>query len=151
MIPSATHTGVLAIIPCSKEKIWDTEPERGAVPAGIAYTSTLHKLCQDYANAHADHWIILSAKYGFLSPSDPVPGPYDITFSRAQDPVVGDRLLTLQAQAISARELLLLLPPDYAQRVRRAFAGRSLALHHPFGGGQDLATFEQQLGKALSG
>ena len=141
---------VLAIIPCSREKIWDAEPQRGAVTAGAAYTSPLHLRCQEYAKRHADGWMVLSAKYGFLAPGDPVPGSYDVTFSRPDDPVVSDRVLANQAQAINAQELLLLLPPEYEARVRHAFFGRNLPVRAPFAPWQDLATLEAQIVRALS-
>jgi len=140
----------IAIIPCSKEKIWDQEPDRGATPARLAYTSSLHLLCQAYAEKYADGWIILSAKYGLLAPEDPIPATYDITFSRPEDPVISMGDLSLQAERINADELLLLLPPDYETRVRAAFRDRPMDFLAPLGTYKDIKTMEIELAQALN-
>ena len=140
----------IAIIPCSKEKIWDLEPDRGATPAKFAYTSSLHLLCQEYAEKYADGWIILSAKYGFLSPEDSIPATYDITFSRPEDPVISVDDLSSQAEGINADELLLLLPPDYETRVRSAFRDRPMTFLVPLGTYKDIKTMEIELAQALN-
>jgi len=128
----------LAIIPCSKEKIWDDAPQLGAVAAREAYCSPLYRLCLQHAEQHADRYVILSAKYGFLAPSDPIPGTYDVTFSRPDDPVVTDAVLRQQASAWPAQGLLLLLPARYEARVRAAVGHRSdLSRTWPFEGMND--------------
>jgi len=121
----------LAIIPCSKEKIWDEAPERGPCEARFAYTSRLHELCRIYAEEYADRWLILSAKYGFLKPDDILPETYDVTFSRSEDPFISLEDLRKQAQSIQARSLLLLLPSDYESRVIQAFEGLQLEFRLP--------------------
>jgi hypothetical protein len=37
---------------------------------------------RQYAEASGGDWVILSAKYGFLRPTDVIPGPYEVTFKR---------------------------------------------------------------------
>lgn len=70
----------LCIIPCGKRKIWDNHPNLGAIMAENAYIGTFHNLCMRYAKRHFDCWVTLSAKHGFLLPTDMVPGNYDLTF-----------------------------------------------------------------------
>lgn len=112
----------LAVIPCSKEKIWDTRPALGAVAARQAYTSPFHQQCRALADQAGVPWVILSALHGFLAPNDAVPGPYDVTFSRAGDPVVTHETLQQQACELPKGQLWLLLPDDYSERVVAAVA-----------------------------
>jgi hypothetical protein len=113
----------LAVIPCSREKVWDLEPKRGAVQAAMAYRSAFHHLARAYAEKHADGWVILSAKYGFLAPADIVEGAYDVTFGRPDDPTISDQALARQATSRWAEfsTVLVLTPKLYEQRVRDAF------------------------------
>jgi hypothetical protein len=115
---------VLAVIPCSKEKIWDIDAQRGAVRADQAYRSAFHKLSRLYAEKHADDWVILSAKYGFLCPGDRVDGPYDVTFGRPLDPYITQSDLSAQASEGWSKvgAVIVLCPSLYEQRVRRAFS-----------------------------
>jgi len=77
----APNAGIpLIIVGCGKAKIWDRNPSLGAVCARDVYTSWLFKLCSRYAEARADdHWVILSAKYGFLAPANLITN-YDVAF-----------------------------------------------------------------------
>lgn len=80
--------GTLVIVPCGGQKIWDREPGRGATAACEVYTSGFFRINRAYAERFGDAWVILSAKYGFVRPSDPIPGPYNVTFKRkASGPV----------------------------------------------------------------
>ncbi|MFC4556892.1 DUF6884 domain-containing protein [Virgibacillus kekensis] len=78
----------LSIIPCGRKKIWDKYPDLGPVPAGNAYTGTLHTLCRKYAEKYTDDWVILSAKHGFLSEDDLVEGQYDVTFGQKSNEII---------------------------------------------------------------
>jgi hypothetical protein len=73
---------MLVIIPCGQSKVWDDQPERGPVKARDAYTGPPFKVNRDYAEAFASRWVILSAKYGFISPDFLIPGPYNVTFKK---------------------------------------------------------------------
>jgi hypothetical protein len=59
---------VLIIIPCGKSKIWAKNPNAGPVRAKDAYTSNYFKLCRLYAERFSDRWLIISGKYGVISP-----------------------------------------------------------------------------------
>lgn len=73
----------ICIVPCGKEKIWKKYPDVGPTPAKDVYTGTFAKKCQEYARKFYDEaYLILSAKYGFLSPNDIVPGDYNVTFTK---------------------------------------------------------------------
>lgn len=71
----------LCIVPCGTKKIWKKTPDAGPTRAENVYLGPFSKKCQQYARIfYPDHWAILSAKYGFLVPSDIVPGTYDVSF-----------------------------------------------------------------------
>lgn len=73
-------------------------PDAGGVVAKDAYISPTFKLNRQYAEKFGDQWIILSAKYGFISPEFVIPGPYDVTFiDRKTQPI---SYASLQQQAI---------------------------------------------------
>ena len=72
----------LVVVPCGEPKIWDRKPEAGPTPAKDAYVGTAFKVNRQYAERVGDAWVVLSAKYGLLSPEDTVQGPYDVTFNR---------------------------------------------------------------------
>jgi len=72
----------LCIVPCGKKKIWDTDPSRGPTQALHVYSGPLVKKCIEYARKfHPHSWVILSAKFGFLFPSDVIPGDYNVSFN----------------------------------------------------------------------
>lgn len=90
----------LCIIPCGKRKIWDTDPEAGPTPARLAYLSAHHRNCQAYARTFfGDHWVILSARHGFLRPDDIVPENYDVPFSPQGVGEITPEQLRAQAEA----------------------------------------------------
>ncbi len=64
----------LCLVGCSKTKLLH------AAPAQDLYTSPLFRLGRAWAEQHADHWAILSARYGVLLP-DRVIEPYDTTIA----------------------------------------------------------------------
>lgn len=72
----------LCIIPCGSSKIWDKYPGAGPTKAKEVYTGSFHKKCREYAQLFHTHWVILSAKYGYLFPNDIVPGNYNVTFNK---------------------------------------------------------------------
>lgn len=89
----------LVIVPCGRSKIWDKHPSAGPTPAKDAYTGTPFKLNRQYAETFGDAWVILSAKYGFISPDFVLPSPYEVTFKRkSSDPVSVE---ALQAQVVA--------------------------------------------------
>ena len=123
---------ILAVIPCSKEKIWDIKPQQQAVPAKLAYRSAFHRYARNYAQTHCNQHIIFSAKYGLIKPEFLIQGPYDVTFSRPNDPCISMMQLKKQAlQYQSATSIWILCPKTYAQKLTQAFAELSPTLVFP--------------------
>jgi len=120
----------LGIVPCSKEKIWDLQPVAGAVPASRAYRSRFHQLAVAYVRSLTSDWLILSAKYGLLAPNQLIPGPYDISFTRPQDPTVSMSLLRQQAAAFARfGQVICVCPRLYGEKIEQAFAGYCPVVH----------------------
>ncbi|MBC6973270.1 hypothetical protein H9I32_13065 [Bacillus sp. Xin] len=78
----------LCIIPCGKKKIWDKYSEKGPTEAKDVYISPFGKACQAYASQFFTHWVILSAKHGFLRPTDIVQENYDLAFDSKSDEII---------------------------------------------------------------
>lgn len=141
-------------MPCSRRKIWDSEPELGPVPAAAAYTGTFYRLARAYAEEFADRWVILSALHGFLDPDDPVPGPYDVTFRRPRDPrCVSVRRLRKQVEekgltqydAVSA-----ICGRDYVTRIQGAFEDTGIEILTPLKGIGGIGSIQKWLKQAVS-
>ena len=64
-----------ALIACSKRKLATSAPARDL------YTGVLFRAARRWAEANADAWYILSAKYG-LVPPDRVISPYNVTLKQ---------------------------------------------------------------------
>ncbi|GEB32060.1 DUF6884 domain-containing protein [Brevibacillus parabrevis] len=88
----------LCIIACGAKKIWDVLPEAKATEAQHVYQSAFHKASQAYARTFFQEWAILSAKHGFLLPSDIVPENYDLAFGTKSEEIVTIDELIRQAQ-----------------------------------------------------
>ncbi|MBE5106727.1 hypothetical protein IGI01_16030 [Bacillus thuringiensis] len=78
----------LCIIPCGKKKIWDKYANYGPTGAKDVYISPFGKACQAYATEFFEDWVILSAKHGFLKPTDIVQGNYDLAFDSKSDEII---------------------------------------------------------------
>lgn len=127
----------LYVAPCGKAKVWDSDPARGPTPAGEAYTGTFAGAAAKYARASGAPWVILSAKYGFLRPTDLVPGPYDTTFLKpspdtVQVPALQEQIAALGLDQFS--EVVVLGGSAYARRVKDAFAGSATVVRTPLAG-----------------
>src|SRR5688572_26222430 len=72
--------GLLVIVSCGGQKVWTMRPRAGPVAAKDAYTSPVFRAARRYAEVFAEHWIILSAKYGLIEPEFIIPGPYNVSF-----------------------------------------------------------------------
>ena len=128
----------LGVVPCGKSKLWDTEPDAGAVEASRAYTGPFHGLAKRYAELKCDRYVILSAKHGFLLPSDKIPGPYNATFaSPGDDGLVTDDELRTQVEKLGldkATKVVVCGGVEYAKRVKTAFAGAQCVVETPLEG-----------------
>lgn len=72
----------LCIVTCGKRKIWDIDVEAGPTAAKNVYVGPLSKKAKEYAEKYySENWMILSAKYGFLNPTDIIPEDYDYCFN----------------------------------------------------------------------
>lgn len=90
-------SGTLVIIPCGQGKVWDKDPARRPVAARYAYTGAPFSVNRAYAEAFADRWIILSAKYGFIGPDYHI-ADYDVTFKKKSTKPVSVSVLLEQAR-----------------------------------------------------
>ncbi len=141
----------LCIIPCGSRKIWSHAPHLGGVAAEQAYISTYHRLCKQYAGLFFDHWVILSAKHGFLRPDDPVDGPYDVAFNRPGDKVIGTE--ALREQIVSKKldtfdTIVLLAGRKYRKPVTEAF-GVGPSILFPFERYKGIGYIQQALKAAV--
>lgn len=76
---------ILLIIPCSKIKIWDRNPDAKNVKAKDAYISPYFKLCRKFAEIIKARWLIFSAKYGLIPPEFIIPDNYNVSFNKNYD------------------------------------------------------------------
>jgi len=104
MMLEAEMGEMLVIVPCGQSKVWDDEPERGPVMARDAYTGSPFRVNRAYAEAFASRWVILSAKYGFISPDFLIPGPYNVTFKKRVTNPVGLARLIVQIKELRLDE-----------------------------------------------
>jgi hypothetical protein len=146
-----------AVIPCAREKAWDDGTTRGPVAARDAYRGPLFAAALAWAEARADQVLILSALHGLLPAEAPVPGPYDVTFSRAGDPCVSEATLAAQARALGLagcqRPLPCALPDDYAARLASALGPAAPPLDNLLAGLalDDLEAMRRRVGAARAG
>jgi len=70
------------IVPCTHEKVWDTNHLAGQVAAKDAYTKPAFFEWRRFAEQSGLAWFILSTKYGLLRPDQPIDN-YNVPVSRA--------------------------------------------------------------------
>src|SRR6266567_8790715 len=115
----------LVIVPCGQGKIWDKYPEAGPTAARDAYTGAPFKVNREFAQTFAERWVVLSAKYGFISPESVIPGPYEVTFKRKLTGPIPVSTLAEQVrdQSLGQFELVIGLGgKEYVSAIREAFA-----------------------------
>lgn len=127
----------LVIVPCGQAKIWAKDPMAGPVEARDAYVGGPFKVNRAYAERFADRWLILSAKYGLISPDFMIDEPYNITF---KDPRTGPvDIATLREQVEAQRltrfdPIIVLGGMEYQMAARAAFTTNAARLYAPFAG-----------------
>jgi hypothetical protein len=92
---------------------------------------------RQYAEASDGDWVILSAKYGFLRPTDLIPGPYEVTFKNpSTGPIAIDALRDQVRQMGLDRyaEVVGLGGKEYRAAIEGAFRGSESTLQFPFAG-----------------
>lgn len=83
------------IVPSTRQKIWDINPNAGPTQARDAYTGAAFMRWRAYAEDSGFPWFILSTKYGLTPPDLPIQN-YHVTISEAEsDPAF---LQTLRSQ-----------------------------------------------------
>ena len=71
----------LVVIPCGKSKIWKKEPHKGPTIAMEVYTGAPFKVNKEYVTHFEVDWVILSAKYGLISPEFTILADYNVNFN----------------------------------------------------------------------
>jgi hypothetical protein len=125
------------VVPCGSAKVWDKHPAAGPVAARDAYTGGPFVVNREYAERFGSAWVILSAKYGFVRPTDEIPGPYNVTFKRASTGPVSVAVLrnqVMQMHLDDFNEVIGLGGKEYRAALTDAFAGSSASLRFPFAG-----------------
>ena len=83
------------IVPCTKQKVWDKDPNTGPVQARDAYLGPAFRTWRAYAEDSGSPWFILSTKYGLIEPDVSISN-YNVPISEAEtDPVYVERLQAL--------------------------------------------------------
>jgi hypothetical protein len=127
----------LVIVPCGQAKIWGKDPMAGPVEARDAYIGGPFKVNRAYAERFADCWLILSAKYGLISPDFMIAESYNVTF---KDPRTGPvDIATLREQVEAQRlsrfdPIIVLGGMEYQMAARAAFTTNAARLYAPFAG-----------------
>jgi N-glycosylase/DNA lyase len=122
----------LHIIECSKQKIWDpASPSTPRfVPATQAYVGDAIRSWLADPRSATERWLILSARYGFIDPDQPIEN-YDVTFKNPlTGPITEDALsaqVRYQVRWIDSvpirqfRRIVVHGHKDYFERVRATF------------------------------
>lgn len=127
----------LVIVPCGRSKIWSRQPSVGPTLAKDAYTGSPFKVNRKYAEQKSDVWIILSAKYGFVSPDFEIPGPYEVTFKRKSSGPVTIEIMKQQVvklKLIQFADVIGLGGKEYRAAILAAFEDTLIEPRFPFAG-----------------
>jgi len=133
--PPERSGGLLVIIPCGIKKIWDKDPDAGPTAAAKAYIGPPFVVNRAYAEQADGDWVVLSAKYGFLRPTDIVLGPYNTTFKRKSSNSIGIAALREQVERMGLDgydEVVGLGGTEYREAIAAAFAGTHPRVSFPF-------------------
>lgn len=142
----------LCIIPCGTKKIWDKQGDIGPAKAKNAYIGTFHKLCESYAEAFFDRWVILSAKYGLLDADDVVAGPYDVTFNTKSKEIITIEQLKKQLREKSLEEyehIVVLTGKKYKKVIEQTFVGE-YKIEFPLQGCTGIGYMQKMLKSAVN-
>lgn len=100
------------IVPCTQEKIWDTRPYAGAVPAKDAYTKPVFATWRSYAEQSGLPWFILSTKYGLIPPDFPI-NKYNVTVTTAAGDAAFLRRLRQQGDELNMGQFAKVILLDW--------------------------------------
>jgi hypothetical protein len=125
----------LVVISCGKRKIWGKCPNAGPTCAKDVYLSPAFKANMEYGEKFApDSWVILSAKYGFISPEFVIPETYDVTFDDPTTKPMSEDELRQQVREKNLdrfNRIVVLGNTTYGYMVRSAFAGSAATVLAP--------------------
>jgi hypothetical protein len=141
----------LCIVPCGQGKIWGKYPLAGAIKARDAYTGQFARKCMEYAERfYPNSWLILSAKFGFITPDFIINSPYNISFKvKKSNPISTDQLIDqIRKNRLDDYEKIIALGgKDYVEKVREAFQGRGIS--NPLKGCKGIGYMMQRLKTAM--
>ena len=80
----AARASTVAFVVDSFRTVWTAQPDAGPCIAAAAFDSVYFQANREFAEAVADRWYIVSAKFGILDPQRVLEGPYEETFQRAR-------------------------------------------------------------------
>lgn len=109
----------------------------GPTLAKDAYTGSPFKVNRRYAEQKGTNWIILSAKYGFISPDFEIAGPYEVTFKRKSSGPVTIEVLKEQIADFKLdqyADIIGLGGKEYRAAITAAFEGKIIEPRFPFSG-----------------
>lgn len=127
----------LIIIECGDRKVWSQNRDAGPQRAEDVYTGSYFRANRKHALWLGGDWIILSAKYGFISPDFSIPGPYNVTFNDSSTHPISVQELQEQVKQQGLwkyDEITVLGGRAYLDRIREAFAGTKARIEAPFAG-----------------
>lgn len=90
-----------------------------------------------FAETFAARWLILSAKFGLITPDFLIPGPYDVTLNRKATNPVSVAVLQRQIREQHLDEFTLIIGlggKAYKLIVEQAFAPFGVLVEFPFAG-----------------
>ncbi len=128
---------ILVIVPCGRSKVWSKQPSAGPTVAKDAYTGSPFKVNRRFAEREGYDWIILSAKYGFISPDFVLPGPYEVTFKRKSSGPVKTEALKQQVADLRLDryvDVVGLGGKEYRAAIVAAFEDTVIEPRFPFAG-----------------
>lgn len=141
----------LCIIPCGKKKIWDKNPDAGPVEAKDIYIGSFSIKCKEYAEKfYANSWCILSAKYGFLFPTDIIPGSYNVSFNdKKTHPIDAEELIMqIEQKGLNNYERIIVLGgKSYTKMVNDSFKDK--IIYNPLSAYKGLGYMMHHLNKSI--
>lgn len=143
---------ILCIVPCGKAKIWDKHPDAGPTKAMDVYIGPFARKCQEYARKYyPNSWFIISAKYGFLKPSDVIPGPYNVSFKYEKSNPIN--LEELKDQAVQRRlnkfgKIVVLGGRNYSDMMGEVFESKKIDV--PLSGCKGIGYMMQKINELIA-
>lgn len=134
---SSRLNSILVVVPCGRSKIWSKHPSAGPTLAKDAYIGSPFKVNRKYAEREGYDWIILSAKYGFISPGFELLGPYEVTFKRKSSGPVTTQVLKQQVLDLELDryvDVIGLGGKEYRAAIVAAFEDTVIEPRFPFAG-----------------